>query len=63
MSEGHQNIEVAHVLHERNAHHHRSGGGKGVEILEILDEVTLAIMAVAPRGAATRRQITTYPRA
>jgi len=47
MSEGHQNIEVAHVLHERNAHHHRSGGSKGVEILEILEGVTLAIVAVA----------------
>jgi len=37
MSEGHQNIEIAHVLHERNAHHHPTGGGKGVEILEILE--------------------------
>lgn len=52
MSEGHRNVEVAHVLHERSAHHHPTGGehrhhGKGVELLEVLEGVTLAIVAVA----------------
>ena len=46
MSEGHPNLEVAHVLHERG-HRHRGDSGKRMEILEVLEGVTLAIVAVA----------------
>lgn len=50
MSEGHRNVEVAHVLHERS-HHQASDGEPGPrsgrwQLLEILEGVTLAIVAI-----------------